>query len=64
MTRPGADDELKAVSVSQDAGAIPASLKAEYDELFAKRAHLRDELERAKAKLADLKARSSARRAS
>jgi hypothetical protein len=56
MTPTGPQDDLTATVAS---GAIPPSLKAEYDELFRKRAQLRAELERARAELARLKARPS-----
>jgi hypothetical protein len=58
MIRTGAADQRE--TLSDDAGAIPASLKAEYEELFLKRELLRAELERAKAELAGLRANGKA----
>jgi hypothetical protein len=50
-------DKLKTMASFGGEGAvIPASLKAEYEELFLKREQLRAELERARAELAALKA--------
>ena len=60
MNRPGSEEKMKA-TVAAGGRAIPESLKAEYDELFRKRAQLRAELERATDELARLKARSSPR---
>ena len=58
MNRP---DELKvAASLGDTGGSIPASLKAEYDELFLKREQLRAKVERARAELAGLRAKGKA----
>jgi hypothetical protein len=61
MTQTPPDDKLKATA-SRGAGgaAIPASLQAEYDELFRKREQLRTDVERARAELVSLKAREKA----
>jgi hypothetical protein len=61
MTRPGTSDQPGMTSsLSDDGGSIPASLKAEYDELFLKREQLRAELERARAELAGLRMKGKA----
>jgi hypothetical protein len=54
-------DELIAIAdLRGEYPAIPASLKAEYQELALKRQQLRAKLERAKAELATLKAKGKA----
>jgi hypothetical protein len=61
MTRPGISDELNATAfLGDNGGSIPASLKAEYEELFLKREQLRAELARARAELAGLRAKGKA----
>jgi hypothetical protein len=58
---PAPEDKLKTtVSPGGEGAAIPASLKAEYEELFLKREQLRAKLERARAALAALKAKGKA----
>jgi hypothetical protein len=53
------EDELKTMaSLSGQGVAVPASLKAEYEELFLKREELRAKLEGARAELAALKAKA------
>lgn len=59
MTRPDTPDQ-PITSLSDNGASIPASLKAEYDELFLKREQLRAELERAKVLLAGLKTKGKA----
>jgi hypothetical protein len=62
MTRPGTPDQSEVMAaLGVDTGAVPASLKAEYQELFLKREQLRAELERAKTELAGLRAKRKAR---
>jgi hypothetical protein len=63
MTHPlhAPDDKLTTMTSLGEQGApIPASLKAEYDELFLKREQLRAKLEQARDELATLKAKGKA----
>jgi len=53
---PAQEDQKTPPAPGVAGAAIPASLKAEYDELFLKRDQLRAELQRARAGLAALKA--------
>jgi len=61
MTQTPPEDKLKETAARGAGGAaIPASLQAEYDELFRKREQLRAELARARAELASLKDKEKA----